>query len=112
MRPSSPAWLDIVKHRFRAVRAPYLLILQHHDIPGVNQLAAPVSLFGPGVSNFVAPSVIVDGTEYRIRLLDMSPVPRTMFTAIVTSAADDRGSITDALDIILHGYPVGRAAPS
>ena len=108
MRASSPVWLDIVRHKVCHVRAPYMLILQHHDIPGPNRLAAPVSLAGAGVSSFVAPCVHVKGTEYRVRLLDMSPVPRTMLTAIVTSAAEERDAIMNALDTVLYGYPVGR----
>ncbi len=110
MRPNNSAWLDIVKHRVRAIRAPYLLILQHHDTPGQTRLAAPISLAGHGVSDFVAPRIQIEGTEYRVRLLDMSPVPRSMFTGVAGSIANERGAIMDALDIVLHGYPVGWSA--
>jgi hypothetical protein len=46
--PSSPRWLDIVRHRLAGFRAPYLLIVQHHDIPATTLLAAPVTPSVPG----------------------------------------------------------------
>ena len=109
---SSPDWLDVVTHRFRSIRAPFLLILQHQDIAWPKRLAAPISLPIKGDSDHVAPRLSLDGIEYRVRILDMGPVSRNMFMAIVTSAAGEREGIMNALDCVLYGYPVGRAAPN
>jgi hypothetical protein len=106
--PSSPRWLDIVRHRVRGFRAPYLLILQHHDIPATTMLVAPVTLPLPGDVDVLAPHLTIDGNEYRARLLDMSAVPRGSLGETVASAAAETDAILDAIDIILHGYPVGR----
>jgi hypothetical protein len=43
MPPSSPGWLDIVRHRVRGIRVPFLLVVQHHAIPATTRLVAPVS---------------------------------------------------------------------
>jgi hypothetical protein len=106
MPPGSPRWLDIVRHRIRGFRAPYLLVLQHHDIPASTRLAAPVTLPLPGDVDVLAPRLTIDATEYRARVLDMSAVPRAMLADTVASAAGDADTIMGALDIILHGYPV------
>jgi|GEM_PF-3426059 hypothetical protein len=107
MPPSSPRWLDIVRHRVRGFRAPYLLVLQHHDISAAPRLAAPVTLPLPGDVDVLAPRLTIDGTAYRARMLDMSAVPRAMLADTVASAADDADAIMGALDIILHGSSVG-----
>jgi prevent-host-death family protein len=46
----SPRWLDIVQHRLRGFRVPYLLVLQQHAIPATTRLVAPVSLPFSGMS--------------------------------------------------------------
>jgi hypothetical protein len=106
--PSSPRWLDVVRHRVRGFRAPYLLVLQHHDIPAPTMLAAPVTLPLPGDVDVLAPRLTIDGKEHRARLLDMSAVPRGMLGETVTSASHESDAILSSIDIILHGYPVGR----
>lgn len=106
--PSRPRWLDIVRHRVRGFRVPYLLVLQHHDIPATTMLAAPVTLPLPGDVDVLAPRLSIDGHEYRARLLDMSAVPRGLLGDTVASAAAEAETILNAIDIILHGYPVGR----
>lgn len=105
---SSPSWLDVVQHRLRGFRAPYLLILQHHDIPASTMLAAPVTLPLAGDLDILAPGLTIDGKEYRARLLDMSAVPRGVLGETVISATEESDAILGAIDIILHGYPVGR----
>ena len=106
----SPRWLDLVGHRIRGFRVPYLLILQHHDIPGPTLLAAPVTASMPGDVDVLAPPLIIRGEVYRARILDMSAVPRGTLSEHVASAATDCDAIMGALDIILHGYPVGASS--
>jgi hypothetical protein len=105
---SRPLWLEVVRHQVRRFRAPYLLVLQHHDIPSTTLLVAPVTLPFPGDVDVLAPPVAVDGAQHRIRLLDIAAVPRGMIGGTVLELAGDAGPIMGALDIILHGYPVGR----
>ncbi len=106
--PSSPRWLDVVRHRIRGFRAPFLLIVQHHDIPASTLLAAPVTLPIDRDFEILAPRLVIGGTDYRARLLDISAVPRSFVGETVLSADSEAGAILDAIDIILHGYPVGR----
>jgi hypothetical protein len=73
---SSPSWLDVVRHRVRGFRAPYLLLLQHHDLPSSTMLVAPVTPPLAGDVDVLAPRLTIDGKEYRPRLLDISAVPR------------------------------------
>jgi hypothetical protein len=103
----NPRWLDIVRHRIRGVRAPYFVILQHHDVGASTRLAAPLTLPIPGDVDALAPKLTVDGREYRARILDMSPLPNGLISNTVGSAVDESDAIAAALDIILHGYPVG-----
>jgi hypothetical protein len=106
--PSSPRWLDIVRHRIRGSRAPYLLIVQHHDIPATTLLAAPVTLSVPGDVDAVAPRVAIDGVDHRARILDISTVPRRLIGETILPGAPHDDTILSAVDIILYGYPVGR----
>ena len=103
----NPRWLDVVRHRIRGYRVPFLLILQHHDVPAPTRLAAPVTPSLPDDVDILAPRIIIAGQELRVRLLDTSAVSRTLFTEIEASATDIADSISAALDLILHGYPVG-----
>jgi hypothetical protein len=105
---SSPRWLNVARHRVRGLRVPYLLVLQHHDIPATTLLAAPVTLPLPGDVDVLAPRLIIGGSEHRARILDISAVPRSMLGETVTSASDQADAILSAVDIILHGYPAGR----
>ncbi len=108
MQRHSVRWLDVVQHRVPGVRAPYLLVLQHHDIPASSLLAAPVTLPITGDTDILTPRLIIEGRPHRIRMLDISAVPRTMIEHTIISAAEEADVIMAALDIILHGYPVGR----
>jgi hypothetical protein len=106
--PSSPRWLDIVRHRVRGFRAPYLLVVQHHDVPATTLLAAPITPSLPEDVDVLAPRLTVEGTMYRARLLDISAVPRRMIGDTIAAGHTESDAILDALDVILHGYPVGR----
>jgi hypothetical protein len=108
MAPSKPRWLDVVRHRVRGVGAPYLLIVQHHDVPASTLLAAPVTRPVASDTSLLAPCLTIDGEVLRVRLLDLSAVPRLALREVVGSAAGEADAILNALDIILHGYPVGR----
>jgi hypothetical protein len=105
---TNPQWLDLVRHRIRGFRVPYLLILQHHDIPAAMLLAAPVTQPLPGDVDILAPRLGVEGNLFRVRMLDISAVPRSLIGETVLSATAEAQSILDAIDVILHGYPVGR----
>jgi hypothetical protein len=74
---NSPRWLDIVRHRVRGFRVPFLLVLQHHAIPAATRLVAPVSLPVAGDVDVLAPPFVVEGTRHRVRMLDLSAVPVT-----------------------------------
>jgi hypothetical protein len=106
--PSSPRWLDIVRHKVRGFRAPYLLVVQHHDIPASTLLVAPVTASLPADVDVLAPRLTVDGSEYRARILDISAVPRRMIGDTVVAARTESDSILGAIDVVLHGHPVGR----
>ena len=41
-------------------------------------------------------------------MLDLTAVPRSLLLETVGSAEDEAEAIMSALDIILHGYPIGR----
>jgi hypothetical protein len=108
MPPSSRRWLDIVRHRVRGFRVPFLLVVQHHAIPAPTRLAAPVSPSLPGDVDVLAPRLLIDGKTYRARLLDMTAIPTPLLGETVTSADAERHEIINAIDVILHGYPIGR----
>jgi hypothetical protein len=66
---SALRWLDIVRHRARRISAPYLLVLQHPDIPADTAVVAPILLPLPGDVDVPAPSVTINGVEHRARML-------------------------------------------
>lgn len=108
MTPAKPQQFDIVPHRVRGLRAPWLLILQHHDVPSSTLIVAPLTAPVHGDHDAIAPAVLVDGQAFRLRLLDMAAVRRDMLLPPVASASEMSDRITLALDIIFSGYPVGR----
>ena len=107
MPPNRPDWLDIVRHRVRGFRAPFLLVVQHHAISSATRFVAPVSPSLPGDVDVLAPRLMIDGTEYRARVLDISAVSMTLLGETVASMVRDRDAIMNAIDVILHGYSVG-----
>ena len=108
MAPGRPRQFDVVRHQVRGLRAPYLLVLQHHDVPSSTRIVAPLTSSKAGDHDVVAPSLIVDGIELRVRLLDMAAVRASALLEVATSALHAADPITDALDVIFGGYPVGR----
>ena len=106
MPPGRPDWLDVVRHRVRGFRVPFLLVVQHHAISSATRLVAPVSHSLHGDVDLLAPRLLIDGTEYRARVLDISAVPVTLLGETVASLAADRDAILNAIDVVLHGYPV------
>jgi hypothetical protein len=104
---NKPQWLDVVRHRIRGFQAPYLLVLQHHDIPASTRLAAPLTPSQAADVAILSPLLIIEGRQYRARLLDTAAVRVTVLRETVDSATEQSEAILNALDIILHGYPVG-----
>jgi hypothetical protein len=107
MSAHNPRWLSVVRHRIRGYQAPYLLILQHHDVPAPTCLVAPVTLPVRGDVEALAPTIAIRGVEHRIRLLDTAAMRRSLFADVEASASDIADPISAALDVILHGYPIG-----
>jgi hypothetical protein len=62
----------------------------------------------PSDVEMLAPRLTVDDVEYRVRLLDLSAVSASQLGETVASALSDRADILNTIDILLHGYPVGR----
>jgi CcdB protein len=62
----------------------------------------------PSDVEMLAPRLTVDDVEYRVRLLDLSAVSASQLGETVASALSDREDILNTIDILLHGYPVGR----
>jgi CcdB protein len=107
MSPNNPGRYDIVRHRVRGMKAPYLIVLQHHDVPSVTRIIAPLTLPQRGDHDGVAPLVDVGGTNYRARLLDLAAFPCSVLLETVTTASPAADAIVRALDIIFSGYPIG-----
>jgi hypothetical protein len=112
MPPNRPEWLDIVRHRVRGFRVPFLLVVQHHTIPSATRLVAPVSAPLQGDVDLLAPRVLIDGLEHRARVLDISAVPIQLLGETVASMVADREAIMNAIDVILHGLSGWDAARS
>lgn len=108
MPPGNPRRYDIVRHSVRGMKAPFLIVLQHHDVPSVTRIIAPLTVSRPGDHDGVAPLVAVDGSAYRARLLDLAAFPRSVLRETVASATDAADAIVLALDIIFGGCPIGR----
>jgi hypothetical protein len=105
---NGPRRYDIMRHCVRGMKAPYLVVLQHHDVPSTTRIIAPLTLPQRGDHDSIAPPVDVNGTEYRARLLDLAAYPRSVLLETVASAERAADAIVHALGIIFGGYPVGR----
>ena len=88
------------------MKAPYLIVLQHHDVPSVTRIIAPLTLPMRGDHDGVAPLVDVGGTDYRARLLDLAAFPCSLLLGRVTTASTSADAIVRALDVIFGGYPI------
>jgi hypothetical protein len=103
---ASPHWLDVVRSRIRNTRAPLLLVLQHHIIDARTVVAAPLRPASE-VSSLLNPTLRIGGVAYGVALLDMAAVPLLSLGEVVGSALDQADSVTDGLDAIFRGHPVG-----
>jgi CcdB protein len=105
-RVEPPRWLDIVRPRGRGIRAPLVVILQHHIVAAQTAIAAPL-LRHDGPPNLLLPRIEVDGLAYVADLLDLAALPYSTIGDTVGSALSEADAITDALDAIFRGHPVG-----
>jgi hypothetical protein len=108
MPPNKPEWFDVVRHRVRGFRVPFLLVFQNHAVPSATRLPAPESPSLPGDVDVLAPRLLIDRVmKHRAHVLDIGAVPVTLLRETVASLIADRDAIMNAIDIILHGYPAG-----
>ncbi len=97
-----PKHLEVCRHRVRGIRAPYLLVLQHHVIGGPTRICAPL-LPGSLEVNVLLPAVGVGGEVHHAVLLNMAAVPTALLGESVGSGlADD---ISRGLEAIFNGTP-------
>jgi hypothetical protein len=88
---------------------PYLLIVQHHIVQSDTCIVAPVSLAGDRPATLLAPHVLVGSAPFRAMLLNMVSVATTLIGEKAEAAEVEVDAITDGLDAIFRGYPVGLA---
>ena len=97
-----PRHLEICRHRVRGIRAPYLLVLQHHLVGGPTRICAPM-IPGQLDVNVLLPATPVNGLQHHAVLLNMAAVPLTLLGEVVgTGLADD---ISRGLEAIFSGLP-------
>jgi hypothetical protein len=97
-----PKHREVCRHRIRGIRAPYLLVLQHHIVGGPTRICAPLV---PGAleANVLLPAVEVGGEPHHVVLLNMAAVPIASLGEVVGSGlADD---ISRGLEAIFSGMP-------
>jgi CcdB protein len=70
------------------------------------RLVAPISRSLNGDVDVLAPPLLIEGIEYRARVLDITAVPVSLLGESVASLVADRDAVMNAIDMILHGYPV------
>lgn len=58
----------------------------------------------------LSPHLWIDGLTYRVLMLEMASIPLTLIGTTVASARFESDAITNALDAVFRGYPVGLAA--
>ena len=68
-------------------------------------IAPLLSAVAPG--SLLSPVVVLDGARYAANLLGLSAVPLSVLGEILGSALDQADPITDGLDAIFRGHPVG-----
>jgi CcdB protein len=103
----SPQWLSLCRHRVLALGVPYVLILQHHIVPSPTRIVAPVILAGTAPTTLLAPRLLIGSVPYRAMLLNMVAVAVTLLGDTVDAAMLEDNAVTDGLDAIFRGYPVG-----
>jgi len=107
-RGEASRWLQVCRHGVSGFAAPYLLVLQHDLIQTQTRIAAPVVPAGPDPATLLAPRVTVEGVPHKAMLLDMTSLPVAVLGATTASSVDP-DAVSDALDAIFRGYPVGVA---
>jgi hypothetical protein len=100
-------WLSVCNHRIRGFGAPYLLVVQHHIVPVETRIVAPVIPALGDRATLLAPRVVIGTKRYRALLLDMASAPLAQIGKSVAEAHVEEDAVTDALDAIFRGYPVG-----
>ncbi len=110
MGSHDPRWFALHRHRVRGLPSPFLLILQHPIVGGTTRIAAPVSPDEGRPPNLLTPLVAVAGGAFRAILLEMAAVPLRLILAPIPDAAVDEDAVTNGLDAIFRGYPVGLPA--
>lgn len=100
-------WLDVCRHRMRGVRAPYLVVIQHHLVTGPTRLAAPLIPAMNRPATLLAPHIRVGGMPFLAVLLALASVQLRQVGEVGGSARAEADAILDALDVIFRGYPVG-----
>jgi hypothetical protein len=105
MRPDQPRWLDVVARRGRDARL--VLILQHHIVPASSRIAATLRPAAGRSAELLLPLVELHEGVYNLDPLDLAAMPMVIMGDIVGSALDQADAITDGLDAIFRGHPVG-----
>ena len=108
---SVPGWLRVCRHRVPGVRVPYFLILQHGIVAGPTRIVAPVVPAGAGPAGLLAPRVLIGAAPHRAMLLNMVSVAVGLLGETLADADVAEQAVTDALDAIFRGYPVGIPLP-
>jgi hypothetical protein len=93
----------------RGIEAPYLIVLQHHDVPSVTRIIAPLTLPQRGGHDGVAPVADVGGTSSRARLLDLAAFPCSVLpetVPVASASADAIVAIVQPLGVIFGGFPI------
>lgn len=107
MLTMTPKHRDVCHHQLRGIRAPYLLVLQHHVVGGPTRICAPVVPRAKGAGtlepNVLLPTVEINGVPHHAVLLNMAAVPLTMLGNVVGSGLDE--DIGRGLEAIFSGMP-------
>ena len=98
--------MAVCRHRVRGFAAPYLLVLQHHFVSGKTRIVAPVVIINVRPANLLIPKIEVSRTVYHVMLLDMTSVALGRIAETVEARVDVQ-AVSDGLDAIFTGYPVG-----
>lgn len=107
MATPEPRWLAVHRHRIGRLRAPFVLVVQHHLVRAATRIVAPIVRIGPQPVTFLAPRVVVGELEFGAILLEMAASPLRLLAEPVAETEVDEDAVATALDAIFRGYPVG-----
>lgn len=89
-------------------RIPFVVALQSDLLDAVdNHVVAPLRLKKDGAAVPVLrlnPIARIDGTEYLVRMQDLSTVPRRLLKKPVANLSPQRDEILAALDFLFRGF--------